>query len=308
MSQIFFGSQNTDNSMNRMRRLMETAKKYSPTAARTINYAFAYGCGFNFQEMDKAYGAYDQSQNMVYLNPKFSDEELLLTMVHECRHALQPKNFEAWEHNIRTNLQWIRAKEADASAHECAAAYEMKKDLPAVWEKFQRKHQKIARSYETSINVDRDPSKALAAAFKSWHDDQKYVAKYDKDTLDHLQYYVGRVGTRFLKKDIAPEQIAEQICKKDGKSYLEKGFMTSDRALTLDKTEVLPKAVQLKYAAYDMTDFKDSSVEDFHMQSTQTGKQLVQPIAKNGATVAPRSEKSDLKNRILAIKNRSIGR
>lgn len=126
--------------------------------------------------------------------------------------------------------------------------------------------------------------------------------------MDHLQYYVGRVGTRFLKKDIAPEQIAEQICKKDGKSYLEKGFMTSDRALTLDKTEVLPKAVQLKYAAYDMTDFKDSSVEDFYAKNQKEPDRFVQPVAKDEKTVVPRSEKSDLKNRILAIKNRSIGR
>lgn len=321
-----FLSNGADSSMDRMRRLMETAKKNSPTAARTINYAFAYGCGFNFQDVDKAYGAYDKSNNMVYLNPKYSDEELLSTLVHECRHALQPKEFETWANNIRTNLQWVRAAEADAMAHECAAAYEMKNDLPQVWNIFKQKHTGIATAYEAAADK---PDKALGEAFKAWHDDLKYVSKYDKNTLDQLSFYVGRAGTNFLKGSIPAEEIGEKMCRKDGKSYLEKGFMESAGALTVDEREILPKIVNVKYAAFEMTDFKDSSDEELYTRGIN-GIPVSRRPALPDAGDRPRREnasaekrplphtaekqmppavkRAELKDRIAAIKGRLGGR
>lgn len=305
-----FSSNGADNSMDRMRRLMETAKKNSPTAARTINYAFAYGCGFNFQDIDKAYGAYDKSNNMVYLNPKYSDEELLSTLVHECRHALQPKGFENRANNIRTNLQWTRATEADATAHECAAAYEMKNDLPQVWNNFKKGHAEVAAAYEAAADK-RD--KALGEAFKAWHDDLKYVSKYDKNTLDHLSFYVGRAGTNFLKGSIPAEEIGEKICREDGRSYLEKGFMASPRALTVDEREIWPKIVSIKYAAFDMTDFKDCSDEELYTRGINGVPVSRRPVPPDAGNQTRREnvfaeKQPPLKDRIAVMKGRSGGR
>ena len=250
-----------DAGMDRMRRLMDTARRNSPTAAKIINSAFAYGCGFNFSPLDKCQGAYDASRNMVLLNPARSDEELLTALVHESRHSLQPKDFKNAQNNIRTNLQWTRATEADAMAHECAAAYEMRSALPAVWDKFKEKHAGIAGAYEKTIE-NGDRNKALNEAFKAWHDNAKYVAIYDGETIDRLTFFCMR-SRAVPQGDIPPEEIGKRVCRNDGQSYLEEGFMTSVRALTLDSGSVLPKAMQLKERVKILTGFEDDSLDAF---------------------------------------------
>ena len=254
-----FDNQNND-SMERIRRLMDTAGQNSPTAAKVINTAFAYGCGFNFSRLDKCQGAYDAACNMVFLNPARSDEELLTTLVHECRHSLQPKDFKNAQHNIRTNLQWTRATEADAMAHECAAAFEMRAALPAVWDKFKEKHACIADAYEKTIDGG-DQNKALNEAFKAWHDNAKYVAIYDGETIDRLSYLSAR-GRTVPQNDIPSEEIGQRVCRKDGQSYLEEGFMGSARALTVGDA-VLPKVAQLKEKVRILTGFEDVSLDAF---------------------------------------------
>ena len=254
-----FDNQNND-SMERIRRLMDTAGQNSPTAAKVINTAFAYGCGFNFSRLDKCQGAYDAACNMVFLNPARSDEELLTTLVHECRHSLQPKDFKNAQHNIRTNLQWTRATEADAMAHECAAAFEMRAALPAVWDKFKEKHAGIADAYEKTIDGG-DQNKALNEAFKAWHDNAKYVAIYDGETIDRLSYLSAR-GRTVPQNDIPSEEIGQRVCRKDGQSYLEEGFMGSARALTVGDA-VLPKVAQLKEKVRILTGFEDVSLDAF---------------------------------------------
>ena len=254
-----FNNQNND-SMERIRRLMDTARQNSPTAAKVVSTAFAYGCGFNFSRLDKCQGAYDAACNMVFLNPDRSDEELLTTLVHECRHSLQPKDFKNAQHNIRTNLQWTRATEADAMAHECAAAFEMRAALPAVWGKFKEKHAGIADAYEKTIDSG-DQNKALNEAFKAWHDNAKYVAIYDGETIDRLSYLSAR-GRTVPQNDIPSEEIGQRVCRKDGQSYLEEGFMGSARALTVGDA-VLPKVAQLKEKVRILTGFEDVSLDAF---------------------------------------------
>ena len=277
MMQEVFSAQN-DDSMDRIRRLMDTARQNSPTAAKVINTAFAYGCGFNFNRLDKCQGAYDPVCNMVYLNPARSDEELLTTLVHESRHSLQPKDFKNAQNNIRTNLQWTRATEADAMAHECAAAFEMGAVLPKVWDSFKQKHAGIASSYEAAIQSG-DQNKALNEAFKAWHDDAKYVAIYDTETIDRLSYLSGRGQANALKNDIPAEEIGRRICRKDGESYLESGFMTSARALTVDQTTVLPKALLLRESVKNATDFDDCSVNSLKTKEALHSTEKTMPDA-----------------------------
>lgn len=254
----------SDNSMDRIRRLMNTAGQNSPTAAKVINTAFACGCGFNFDRLDKCQGAYDAARNMVFLNPERSDEELLTTLVHECRHSLQPKGFKNDRHNIRTNLQWTRATEADAMAHECAAAFEMRSALPRVWDKFKEKHAGIAQAYEKTIDGG-DQNKALNEAFKAWHDNAEYVAIYDRETIDRLSFLCMR-SRAVPQNDVPAEEIGKRVCRKDGQSYLETGFMTSGRALTVDRKTVSPKITQLKEKVKILTGFEDDSLDAFQAQ------------------------------------------
>lgn len=261
-----------DDGADRIRRLTETVRQNSPTGAKIVNTAFAHGCGFNFDRLDKCQGAYDAARNMVFLNPDRSDAELLTTLVHECRHSLQPKDFKNAQHDIRTNLQWTRATEADAMAHECAAAFEMRAALPAVWDKFKEKHAGIASSYEKAYEKaigNGDQNKALNEAFKAWHDNAGYVAIYDGETVDRLSFLALRSRT-VPENDVPPEEIGKRVCRKDGASYLEEGFMTSARALTVDETAVSPKIARLRERIKILTGFEDASLDDFRSRREKT--------------------------------------
>lgn len=309
MLQDVFACRN-DNSMDRIRRLMDLARQNSAVAAQTVNSAFVRGCGFNFENLDKCQGAYSPEQNMVYLNPQRSDAELLSTLVHECRHALQPKGFKNKENNIRTNLQWVRATEADAMAYECAAAFEMRDALPQVWEQFEKKHGTIASSYEAAIKTG-NQAQALNEAFKAWHDDAKYVSVYDTETIRNLSASAVRGGTDFLSKNLSGEEIGERVCLKDGVSYLEKGFMTSEHALTVDKNQVWPEIMRLQSTAKSLTDIEDRSVEDLY---TREGKNA--PVSQkrqndvqiNRGATESRSAFADLSKKQAVIRNYFNGR
>ena len=270
ISQAF--SKDRDETENdRMRRLMQTAERNSPIAAEVLKEAFSKGCGFRFQVMDGCAGAYDPA-GMVYLNPVKTDAELLTTLVHECRHASQPQIYVVLANNMRTNLQMCRAKEADACAYECASAFEMKDAVPEVWQKFKHKHHAVAESYSNEINDSNDNHKALSEAFKVFHDDMRYLNKYDSDTLDLLYAHSSRAGRLFLTRDIPPEEIADKVCQYKGERYLkETSFMSSARALTVDEKQTWPKTQLIYYRAYDAYDYKDSSLEELYTK-TPTGE------------------------------------
>lgn len=258
-------SSETDN--ERMRRLMQTAQEASPVAAGIIKAAISKGCGFQFQSMKDCSGSYDPS-GMVFLNSARSDKELIHTLVHECRHADQPQIYVVLANNIRTNLQMCRAKEADAKAFECAAAYEMRNAVPEVWQDFKAANQGVAVAYVREKEQSKDDNKALEEAFKAWHDDTRYVDRYDSDTLDMLYAHSTRAGRLFLTREIPPEEIADKVCQKDGKTYLnDKSFMVSPRALTVDEQKVWSKAQLVYYRAYDNYDFKDKSIGELYTRS-----------------------------------------
>lgn len=255
----FMNSRDEEADYKRLRHLIDTATKYSPTAAAVIGAAKT---GYCFEEIDSI-GSCDILLGLVRLHPKYPDEMLLSTLVHECRHAVQQVKGEGSQYDIRTNLQWNRAMEADAMAFQCAAAYEMKDDLPAVWAAFNREHPQVALSYAGTLKNTDDQDKALSAAFKAWHDDEKYVAGYDSRQIEWVQKWALKSESKeTLSAAIAPEQIGEEICRQNGKSYLEKGFMSSDKALTVREWDIWPKIVQLKYDVADRTGVMDRSPEE----------------------------------------------
>ncbi len=256
-----------DNSIERLQNLMGCVKENSPTAKETINAAFSRGCGFTFEVMDRCMGAYDSDRRMIILNPLHSNEDLMATLVHECRHASQPPKNVVLANNIRTNLQWSRTKEADAMAHECASCYEMKEKEPSVWQGFEKRQPVIAKAYQNACEKEETKENRLNQAFQAWHENLSYVSIYDKNVLDLMSAYANQAGHLLMTKDIAPEDIAEQICKKDGKSYVEKGFMTSPIALSIDEKNVYPQVMRMKSLAYGYTDIQDTSIEALYKKN-----------------------------------------
>lgn len=259
LQKAFASERDEEADYKRLRHLIDTAKKYSPTAAGIIEAA---GTGYCFENIDSI-GSYSSGSDLVRLNPKCPDEVLLSTLVHECRHALQSERGNSFKHDIRTNLQWNRAMEADAMALQCSAAYEMKEALPGVWDSFCQKHAQVALSYAGTLKNTKDQDKALSAAFKAWHEDDAYVSLYDSKLLEAMLKHTAKSEDKSLNTlFVDPEEIGEEICRRNGKSYLEKGFMPSQQALTVREWDVWPKVVQLKYAISEKTGTADASAEE----------------------------------------------
>lgn len=342
LQNAFLNKRDDDADYKRLRHLIDTAVKYSPTAAGIIDEA---ATGYCFEDIDSI-GSYSSWNGLVRLNPKYPDEVLLTTLVHECRHARQSDKDNFSRYDIRTNLQWNRAAEADAMAWQCAAAYEMKDALPGVWDKFRQSHPAVALSYASALKNTDDQDKALGAAFKAWHEDASYVAQYDKNLMKSLTQFVRKSEKKdLLSISIDPEEIAGTICRGNEKSYLEKGFMTSEQALTVREKDVWPAILNLQSAAADRTGMEDLSAEELFTcdifgktvsrrtdkpvtlaepmavgnvfaENVPAGKAAAVPSAApvkpvpSGQTAPvsvprphPGSSKADLKDRIMAMKN-----
>lgn len=95
----------------------------------------------------------------VSLNEKASDAKLLSTIVHECRHSEQTPVHDH-TYSVYDSVCEVRAMEADAMAHECAAVYQMRKAEPETYEAFCERHGGIMKAYETSFEARKDPAAA----------------------------------------------------------------------------------------------------------------------------------------------------
>ena len=117
----------------RLQDLMKLVREHSPVGAAVLEEAG--DCKLFFYEMYGAAGAYYRGLNAIALNPHCSDAQLFSTLVHEARHASQryadPKN-----PDMQTQIQLNRAKEADAMAFECAAAFDARNTYPDAWDTF----------------------------------------------------------------------------------------------------------------------------------------------------------------------------
>lgn len=213
----------------RMASLLRRASELSPTAAALLSEtadkrapAYVFGA-----LTDGTMGTYVPFFDLILLNGRLPDEELLPTLIHETRHVGQ-YSFSN-QYDTKTSLCINRTMEADASAFECAAAYEIGQHEPAVWEAFQKNRPQIAAAY---LQEAARPEKALSEAFKAWFDNRRYVGKYDRRILRAMETDYSLKGTS--------AEILAKICLFKGKTYVtETGFPETPRALAVDRRTAL---------------------------------------------------------------------
>ena len=153
----------------RVDRLIDRICKSSPTGKKIVESAIARGISIGIDgDKGNSLGSYIPSMKYVSLNEKASDAKLLSTIVHECRHSEQNPVHDH-TYTVYASVCEVRAMEADAMAHECAAVYQMRKAEPETYAAFCKRHGGIMQAYETSFERHKD-----ALAF----DEAKYHALY----------------------------------------------------------------------------------------------------------------------------------
>lgn len=120
-------------------------------------------------------------------------------------------------------------------AHQCAATYQMRRTEVDAFLDFSTRHPGMMLAYQNEMEQSKDMDKALNKAFKAWYDDAKYVAKYDDKTL--LCMSGGSSSLKAYKTTLSAEQLANAVCMKDGKPYVEPAFFNSRQATTVTEIQ-----------------------------------------------------------------------
>ena len=211
----------------RVKRLIDRISKSSPTGKKIVESAIERGISIGIDgDKGDSLGSYIPSMKYVSLNEKASDEQLLSTIVHECRHSEQkPKR--DMSYTMYASIGETRAMEADAMAHECVAVYQMRKVEPETYKLFCDRHGGIMKAYEASFEKDKDETKAKAEAFKAWYDHAEYVQLYDNSTVKYMA--MGQLHSGAYKQDLSAEVL------KDNVPYVDPAFFTSQRATTVSE-------------------------------------------------------------------------
>ncbi len=274
----------------RVDRLIDRICKSSPTGKKIVESAIARGISIGIDgDKGNSLGSYIPSMKYVSLNEKASDAKLLSTIVHECRHSEQTPVHDH-TYSVYDSVCEVRAMEADAMAHECAAVYQMRKAEPETYEAFCERHGGIMKAYETSFEARKDPAAAKNEAFKAWYDHAEYVELYDCATVEFMA--MGSLYSGAYKKEIPPKEMAENI------GYVEPEFFTSARASTVSEETAKDAAkAERGHIRHALKIFNRSKIK------TSADKFFVR--AADGTVSAP---KQTAAADILLKQNRSAGR
>ena len=265
----------------RVNRLIDRVSKSSPTGKKIIESALERGISIGIDYDKKTLGSYMPSFQYVSLNGSVSDEQLLSTIVHECRHSEQTTK-QDMSYTVHAAITETRAMEADAMAHECAAVYQMRKAEPKTYKLFCDRHAGIMKAYEASFNKDKDETKAKAEAFKAWYDHAEYVELYDRSVTDFMA--MGMLNAGAYKKDMPDEVLKENF------PYIEPSFFTSQRAMTVsEKTVQETEKVERGHIRHFFKFFGKSKIP------TSADKFYVR--AENGQIRPPVAQKKEQQNK-----------
>ena len=211
----------------RVEKLIERACKSSPLAKKIIESAIDRGVSIGIDgDKGNSWGSYMPSMKYVSLNEKASDEQLLSTIVHECRHSEQtPKRDTTY--TVYAAVCETRLMEADAMAHECAAVYQMRKAEPETYKLFCDRHGGIMKAYESSFEKDKDETKAKTEAFKAWYDHKEYVELYDHSVTEFMS--MAQMHSGAYKEEMSDKVLSDNV------PYVEPSFFTSERATTVSE-------------------------------------------------------------------------
>lgn len=278
----------------RVQRLIERVSKSSPIGKRIIESALERGVSIGM-EADKggSLGSYMPSFKYVSLNERVSDEQLLSTIVHECRHSEQ-KMKRDMSYTVYASIAETRAIEADAMAHECAAVYQMRKSEPETYKLFNERHGGIMKAYEVSFEKNKDETKAKAEAFKAWYDHAEYVELYDRSVRKFME--MGQMHSGAYKQDLSVKVLSDNV------PYVEPEFFTSQRASTVSEETAIDAAkIERGHIRHAFKIFSRSklptSADNFYVRDTKGNvtppKAKPKPEKANAALMAKVAAKKE---------------
>ncbi|MBO4519763.1 MAG: hypothetical protein J5787_00995 [Alphaproteobacteria bacterium] len=149
----------------------------SPSGLETLQIAAENGFKFSFFEPGvRCCGACDEAGHWVRLNPNETDDKLVGTLAHECRHAGQ---FVRGAHeafgvmDVRSELIAFRAMEADAQTYAVTSCKELALQGDAgPYETFKKRYPEIEKAFDTAYKAagNKITHEVMTETFEGWYD------------------------------------------------------------------------------------------------------------------------------------------
>ena len=171
LKKAFETKQEYDQSPERMERLKKMLQRCQ-IGRETLDFLKEKGSELVFEKMDY-YGYFSPDKNRVALSPRYSDEDLAITFVHEVRHARQDSIMSNVSSDMtpETLLKNGFMIEAAACAAECVLAHQMM-DLGdnSIFEAHQKTgYAPMSTAFEEEFDKSHDWNKAREAAMMEWY-------------------------------------------------------------------------------------------------------------------------------------------
>ena len=206
----------------------------SPCGLETLQIAAENGFKFSFFEPGvRCCGACDEAGHWVRLNPTETDDKLVGTLAHECRHAGQ---FVRGAHeafgvlDVRSELISFRAMEADAQTYAVTSCKQLAlQGETGPYEIFKKRYPEIEKAFDTAYQAagNKITHDVMTETFEGWYDQLRTKTVYEEAyqiepmTKEIYEMKQGKEPTLFYNKQTmtGPEAIALAGWTKDGNYY-----------------------------------------------------------------------------------------
>lgn len=229
-------------------------------------------------------GQVDADRRLIVLNACESDERLIETLVHECRHVQQFSRgveYGCGMYNIKDAVRLHRCKEADAEAVTAAVCHEIRVSSggESAWKEFASGRPFVAAGLEKEALNQKDPVVTpvmLRAAFDGWYADERVVQIYEenyieKGILTECFSQKEKLGNYFHKKTTS-EKIVSMVCAdNNGGCYWKTDpFVLNERSRLLVNESTVLRAEKVLTGIEKMTGIKQNrSYRDLPLRQTR---------------------------------------
>jgi hypothetical protein len=250
----------------RVAEVLDFVRASSPVGKKVIDDALKNGVVFDLEHdpASKTLGRFVPAFNRIYLDGNADNASLAAVAVHEGRHAVQKMGY-CHEQTVKSSVTVCRAMEADAMAHECAAAYEMKSADPLVFETFKASRPNVAEAFEKEYGRSGDMFAAVGEAFRGWYDDASYVGRYDSKIMEFMG--MAKTMGKAYKTVVSGSDVSA-LLDFDGKPYVPASFFGTERALTVsEKTAAEAEKIEKSHIRHLLKKPKTTSADDFYVRT-----------------------------------------
>ncbi|MBO4643182.1 MAG: hypothetical protein J5716_01070 [Alphaproteobacteria bacterium] len=223
LKKAFEDEQDYDQSPERMERLKKILKK-TEIGRETLDFLDQKGSDLIFEKMPY-YGYFSPEENIVALSPRFSDEDLAITFIHEVRHARQDSIMTNTSSDMtpETILKNGFLIEADACAAECVFAHQMMEQGDnSIFEAHQKTaYAPMSTAFEAEFEKSHDWNKAREAAMMAWYD-LPVKPGYADQYIDFMKEIVKNNDSADFRNEMDTKKMAQMLClDSNGECYIQ---------------------------------------------------------------------------------------